>query len=412
MIGTHRMIGKDVTFKNLGLMIIDEEQRFGVRAKEHFKTLKEGIDCLALSATPIPRTLYMSLVGARDISLIHSPPRDRVPVKTIIAEEDLSLIRKAILRELARDGQVFVIHNRVETIYEYADRLKETVPEMEMVVGHGQMSADALDDVFHAFKEKRANVLVSTTIIESGIDIPAANTILIDRADRFGLADLYQLRGRVGRWNRKAYAYLLVPPNKVTLETAQKRLAALVENSGFGGGMKIAMKDLEIRGGGEILGSKQSGHVSAIGFHLYCKLLKRTILTLQGKAPKVVPEVRIHFPVDARITEEYVSDISLRMELYQRIGDAYVPEELEKLKREISDRFGPYPDSFLWLYHLARIKMIAGSKGFTSIVLKKNVLHVEKRTKEGTEERKTPFTLHENPEIFEQQLLKVLDFWQ
>lgn len=411
VIGTHRMIGKDVEFKNLGLVIIDEEQRFGVKAKEHLKAMTVGVDCLTLSATPIPRTLYMSMVGARDISLINSPPQDRLPIKTHLAEYDENLIKQAILRELNREGQVYIIHNRVQSIYEFANKIEKLVPQIKMVIGHGQMSGEELDFVFHQFKKKEANVLIATSIVENGIDIPEANTIIIDRADRFGLSDLYQLRGRVGRWNRKAYAYFLVPKNKELVELADKRLKALLESSGYGGGMKVAMRDLEIRGAGDILGTSQSGQISSIGFHLYCKLLKRTILTMQGKAPKVIVETKVEFPFDYQIPEQYVSDLSLRMELYQKIGEAFTLEELEEVESEMVDRFGPYPEAFAWLYHLARVKIFAGSHRFVYLGFKKNILKAERREKGELKTYQSPFNLSKDPKIFEEEMILTLKKW-
>lgn len=367
VIGTHRIVSEDVKFKDLGLVIVDEEQRFGVKAKEHLKKIKVGVDCLTLSATPIPRTLYMSLVGARDMSVISSPPQDRLPIKTIIAEPDWQLIKNAILRELARDGQVYFIHNRVESIEGVAAKIKELLPQARVIVGHGQMSADELDLVFHAFKSGRADILVATTIVENGIDIPNANTILIDRADRFGIADLYQLRGRVGRWNRRAYAYFLVPRFQSLPEIARKRLNALAESSGYGGGMKVAMRDLEIRGAGDMLGVEQSGHVASIGFHLYCKMLKRTIQTLQGKLPKFISEVKLEIPVDARLPEDYIDEVTLRLEIYQRLGEALSLEEADEIWNEMQDRYGTPPQPAEWLYRLTRLKIFAQFKGFTLI---------------------------------------------
>ena len=311
LIGTHRIVSSDVSFKNLGLVIIDEEQRFGVKAKEHLKHIRKEVDCLTLSATPIPRTLYMSLTGARDLSIISTPPEDRLPIQSVVCTANEELIKNALLRELARSGQAYVIHNRVETIFEMADKIRTMIPTARIVVGHGQMSAQELDNVFHLFKTGKADILVATSIIENGIDIPNANTILIDRADRFGLADLYQMRGRVGRWNRKAYCYFLVPNARELSEISRKRLSALTQSSGHGGGMKIAMHDLEIRGAGNILGTEQSGHVATIGFHLYCKLLKKTINALQKKeSPLFYQEVKMEFPFDARLPEEYINETS------------------------------------------------------------------------------------------------------
>ncbi|MCH9632945.1 MAG: Transcription-repair-coupling factor [Chlamydiae bacterium] len=408
VIGTHRVISKDVKFKNLGLVIIDEEQRFGVKAKEHLRSLKMGANCLTLSATPIPRTLYMSLVGARDISLINSPPQDRLPIKSQIIEEDPDTLKKAILREISRDGQVYIVHNRVASIYRYAEKIQKLVPEARILIGHGQMPADELDQVFHGFKNHEADILIATTIIESGVDIPNANTIIVDKADVYGLSDLYQLRGRVGRWNRKAYAYFVIQKNKMVLEIAQKRLSALLESSGYGGGMKIAMRDLEIRGAGEILGTSQSGHVSAIGFHLYCKLLKRTILSMQGQAPKTITETKIEFPVDCRIPDEYVPDLPLRMELYQRMGDAFTMESLKTIYTEMIDRFGRAPDSVLWLYHMQRLKVFTGSRKYTEIIYKKNFIIAKQRVKGEIKERPIPYVMPKEPHLFEEELISVL----
>ena len=383
IIGTHRIISKDVVFKNLGLIIIDEEQRFGVRAKEYLKKIKTGVDCLTLSATPIPRTLYLSLVGARKMSVINTPPQDRLPVKSFITTPDDKVIHQAILRELSRDGQVYVIHNRVETIFEIASKIKSLLPQAKVVVGHGQMSSAEIDQVFHAFKNGEVDVLVATTIVESGLDIPNANTILIDRADRFGMADLYQLRGRVGRWNRRAYCYFMAPQHKLRQEIVQKRLSALAESSGYGGGMKIAMRDLEIRGAGNILGEEQSGHVSAIGFHLYCKLLKKAVHSLQGKTPCILYDTKLEYDFEARLTEEYVNETCLRMEIYQRIGETETPEELDDLWKELKDRFGPPPKPAKWLYHLTRIRIFASKNAFSLLKFDKfTFLAEQKRGKE------------------------------
>jgi transcription-repair coupling factor (superfamily II helicase) len=365
LIGTHRLLSKDVKFKDLGLLVIDEEQRFGVRSKEHLKKMKVGLDCLTMSATPIPRTLYMSLVGARDMSVIGTPPQDRLPIKAFLAEGDDELISNALMREFARGGQAFFIHNRVETIFERATVIQKLVPAAKIGVVHGQMDSDDIDAVFHNFKQGNLNLLFATTIIENGIDIPNANTILIDRADTHGLADLYQLRGRVGRWNRAAYAYFLIPKNARLPEHTRKRLNALVEASGFGGGMKIAMRDLEIRGAGDMLGVQQSGQVSSIGFHLYCKLLKKTVDSIKKHKPITFDETKIESSFDARIPETYIDDVSLRMELYYRFGEASTYTELDDLLGEMKDRFGPPPSPVLWLYHLARLRAFGTVNQFT-----------------------------------------------
>lgn len=408
LIGTHRVISDDVKFKDLGLVVIDEEQRFGVKAKEHLKKIKLNVDCLTLSATPIPRTLYMSLVGVRDMSVINTPPQDRLPITTILTETSDQVIKNALLRELARDGQAFLIHNRVETIYDSADRIKKLLPQARVVVAHGQMHADEIDQMFHAFKSGQADILVATTIVENGIDIPNANTILIERADHFGMADLYQLRGRVGRWNRRAYAYFLVKGLHKMPEISRKRLQALSESSGYGGGMKVAMRDLEIRGAGNMLGLEQSGHVSAIGFHLYCKMLKRTVRTLQGEVPATICDTKIEFHVDARLPEEYVNAISLRMEIYQRLGEALSMEEVEAIWEELLDRFGAPPEPAQWLYRMTRIRVFGSLHGFGLLKFEKMTLLAE----QGRDDKKVSRVIQigqiKKPEEFETKVLQEL----
>ncbi len=410
LIGTHRLLSEDVLFKDLGLLIIDEEQRFGVRAKEHLKKFKAGVDCLTLSATPIPRTLYMSLVQARDMSVIGTPPQDRLPVKSILAETDFDLIQNAILRELARGGQSFFIHNRVETIYQRAEVIGKLVPAARIGVVHGQMDPDEIDPVFHHFKEGSLDLLFATTIIENGIDIPNANTILIDRADTYGMADLYQLRGRVGRWNRSAYAYFLIPKNVSLPEIAKKRLNALVEAGGYGGGMKIAMRDLEIRGAGDILGVQQSGQVSAIGFHLYCKLLKRAIDALKRQAPISFNETKLEFAFNARIPESYIPEVSLRMEFYYRFGDASNTAEIDDLLSELQDRFGTPPEELLWLYHLARLRVFASHHQFTLLKFQNLTLLAERQMGKEIEKHTLllPKKMQASPKEMENYLLEQL----
>jgi transcription-repair coupling factor (superfamily II helicase) len=408
LIGTHRLLSKDIQFKDLGLIIIDEEQRFGVRAKEKLKTLKVGVDCLTLTATPIPRTLYMTLIGAKEISVINTPPQDRLPIKTIIAERESSTIQNALLRELSRDGQAFFIHNRVESIFRITDELQKLVPQARIVTGHGQMSSDEIDSIFHSFKSGSADILVATTIVENGVDIPNANTILIDRADTFGLADLYQLRGRVGRWNRPAYAYFLVPKQRELPELARKRLQALIEASGFGGGMKIAMRDLEIRGAGDILGTEQSGQVSAIGFHLYCKLLKRTIDALRKKSAPTFYETKMEFGFRAHFPEKYISEPSIRMELYHRLGEISLPDEANAILEETQDRFGPPPPEVLWLHHLTRIRLFASQHHFTLLKFDTRTLYVEKQ--KGQEVIKKTLMIKEmkDPAALEKEVVAAL----
>jgi transcription-repair coupling factor (superfamily II helicase) len=294
VIGTHRLLQNDIAIKDLGLVVIDEEQRFGVMHKEKFKMLRRMVDVLTLSATPIPRTLYLALTGARDMSTIQTPPHDRLPVETIVTQYDERVIRDAIQRELNRGGQVFFLHNRVLTIQTMAQKLSGLLPNARILVGHGQMHSDELEEVMTKFINGEADVLLSTTIIESGLDIPNANTIIIDRADRFGLSDLYQLRGRVGRYKHQAYAYLLLPRHGNLLTDVRKRLSAIKQYSTLGSGFKIAMRDLEIRGAGNLLGAEQSGHITAVGFELYCQLLKQSVASLKGEKVKPRVEVRVN----------------------------------------------------------------------------------------------------------------------
>jgi len=408
LIGTHRIVSKDVAFSDLGLIVIDEEQRFGVRVKEHLKQLKVGVDCLTLSATPIPRTLYMSMIGARDVSIINTPPQDRLPIKSHIIERNNEVIKNALLRELSRDGQVFFVHNRVETIHKIADEIQKLVPEARIVVGHGQMSSDELDRVYHLFKNGEADILVATTIVENGVDIPNANTILIDRADQFGLASLYQLRGRVGRWNRPAYCYYLIPFKRELQELTLKRLNALVESSGYGGGMKIAMRDLEIRGAGDILGTKQSGQISSVGFHLYCKLLKKTIDAMKRKSAPSFIETKMEFLFDARLPEDYISEPSLRMELYHRLGEASSDEETDLILSEMKDRFGEPPLPMIWLYHLTRIRIHAQARNFTLLKFEKFTFTGERKYKKETIRQTVPLPKTKNPKEFEEAVKMLL----
>jgi transcription-repair coupling factor (superfamily II helicase) len=408
LIGTHRLISKDVVFKDLGLLIIDEEQRFGVRAKEHLKRMKVGVDCITLSATPIPRTLYLSLIGAKEISVINTPPQDRLPIKSLISERDPQLIKNALMRELSRDGQAFFIHNRIETIFRISEEIQNLLPEARVVTGHGQMSADELDSVFHAFKNGQADILVATTIIENGIDIPNANTILIDRADTFGLADLYQMRGRVGRWNRPAYAYFLIPRARELPELTRRRLHALTESSGFGAGMKIAMRDLEIRGAGDILGTQQSGQISSIGFHLYCKLLKKAIEALKKKSSPSFTETKMEFSFDAGLPEEYINETSLRMEIYHRLGEAVSMEDVDAILAELKDRFGPYPPQVLWLYHLTRLRLFASAHHFTLLKFENLTFTAERQSGETLVRKMIALPRTKKPDELEKQVIAAL----
>ncbi len=408
IIGTHRLVSDDVIFKDLGLIIIDEEQRFGVKAKEHLKKIKMGVDCLTMSATPIPRTLYMSLIGARDMSVINTPPQDRLPISTQIVEPNDQLLKNALMRELSRNGQAYVIHNRVETIFEKASHIQKLLPQARIAVVHGQMHPDEIDQAFHKFKSGNADILVATTIVESGIDIPNANTILIDRADTFGIADLYQLRGRVGRWNRRAYAYFMVPRLRSLPEISRKRLNALAEASGYGGGMKVAMRDLEIRGAGNILGMEQSGHVSSIGFHLYCKLLKRTIKVLQGKISSTLTDVKIECAADARIPDDYIHETNLRIEIYQRLGEAVEESEVEEIFTEIADRFGKYPLPVKWLYHLTKIRVFASKHSFTLLKWETFSMTAERQLGKKSVTKKILFSKTTDPAVFETRTINAL----
>jgi transcription-repair coupling factor (superfamily II helicase) len=410
LVGTHRLVSNDVIFKDLGLIIIDEEQRFGVRAKEHLKKIKTGVDCLTLSATPIPRTLYFSLVGARDMSVINTPPHDRLPIKTILAEKAPELMKNALLRELARDGQAYVIHNRVESIYRVANEVETLLPSARVGVVHGQMSSDEIDALFHRFKQGEIQVLIATTIVENGVDIPNANTILIDRADAYGMADLYQLRGRVGRWNRAAYAYLLVPKSRELHEISRKRLQALIETSGFGGGMKLAMRDLEIRGAGDLLGVQQSGNVSTVGFHFYCKLLKRAVDTLKKKTSPSFYDTRMEFKYEANLPSSYIPETSLRMEIYHRLGEACSRKDVDELFDELKDRFGELPPSTIWLKHLSRIRAFASQHQFTLLKFDTATLTVERQEGKETTLKKTFLPPFNSPQELEEKVIEMLCF--
>ncbi len=371
VIGTHRLVQPDVQFKQLGLVIVDEEQRFGVEHKEHLKSLRQLVDVLTLTATPIPRTLYMSLTGARDISTIQSPPQERLPVETIVTQYRDEIVRDAIRRELSREGQVFYLHNRVKTIERTLRHLQKLVPEARIAVGHGRMHERELEAVMNDFVQRRYDILLCTTIIESGVDIPNVNTILIERADRFGLSDLYQLRGRVGRYKHKAYAYLLLPRHGRLFTAAQDRVRAIRAYSGLGSGFKLAMRDLEIRGAGNILGAAQSGHIAAVGFDLYCQFLKRTIAQLKGEAPPPIIQVdlRLDFidpdPANADsaaatvIPPAYVDDEHARVTLYRRIAALSAEMEVTDLRTELKDRYGPVPPALDRLLKIATLKIRA-----------------------------------------------------
>jgi transcription-repair coupling factor (superfamily II helicase) len=418
VIGTHRLISGDVVFKDLALVVIDEEQRFGVLHKEKFKELFKLVDVLTLSATPIPRTLYLSLVGAKDMSTIETPPLNRLPVETVVSAYDERLIRAAIDRELERQGQVFFLHNRVATIERVRDRIVNLCPQARVEIGHGQMDADELEAVMARFIAGKIDVLVCTTIIESGLDIPNANTIIIDRADQFGLADLYQLRGRVGRAEHKAYAYLLLPREMMTVGAARKRISAIKQYSSLGAGFRIAMRDLEIRGAGSILGTAQSGHIVAIGFDLYCQLLKQAVSQLKGKKPRFRLDVDLKLDfvatneaefvpatattrrgdllpesfrdslgeggqstealanerIPAFIPITYVSEPGLRIRAYRDVAEVTTHEQLQRLQRDWRDRFGSFPPAVDNLFGLIEIKLAAAKSGITRVEVRERKL--------------------------------------
>ncbi|NTU79117.1 MAG: transcription-repair coupling factor, partial [Chloroflexales bacterium] len=418
VIGTHRLLSKDVRFKDLGLVVVDEEQRFGVRHKERLKQLRAEVDVLTLTATPIPRTLHMAMAGIRDLSVIDTPPEDRVPIKTYVLPYDEKLIREAILREIEREGQIYFVHNRIHSIYHVANRLKSLVPEARIGVGHGQLEERELERVMFDFFEGSYDVLVCTTIIESGLDVPNSNTIIIDDATNFGLAQLYQLRGRVGRSANRAYAYLLYRQEKPMTEEAQARLEAIQEATELGAGFRVAMRDLEIRGAGNLLGAEQSGHIAAVGFDLYSRLLEQAVKQLkasvdhmtrrQGEhtarrqggpasgegdgeavtrppghqvslaeaASKLVinekilvsPLVTLDLPLTAYLPMGYVTDERVRLAMYQRMVEAQTVEEVRELRKELQDRFGPPPEEAMHLLTWLQIKALALQAGVSSVV--------------------------------------------
>ena len=368
LIGTHRLLSKDAEFKDLGLVVVDEEQRFGVAAKERLKRKKTSIDSLTLSATPIPRTLQMGLSGLRDMSVIETPPRDRLAIQTMVVKFSKDVITSAIRHELEREGQVYVVHNRVESIYSLASMTKELVPEARVVVAHGSMTESELEKSMLAFVEGRADVLVATTIVENGLDVPRANTLIVHRADRFGLAQLYQLRGRVGRSDRPAFAYLMVPPGRVLSEVAQRRLAAIREFSDLGSGFRLAALDLEMRGAGNLLGGEQSGHVLAVGLDLYLKLLGDAVRELQAGFEASVPERTVlNLRIDLRLPETYIAEARDRILMYKRAADASRDEDAIAIEADLRDRFGPMPQEAMDLISYSRLRIRAEGLGLTRV---------------------------------------------
>ena len=374
VIGTHRLLSKDVEFKDIGLLIIDEEHRFGVKAKEKIKQYKANIDVLTMTATPIPRTMHMSIVGIRDMSVIYEPPQNRKPVQTYVLEYDTEVIKEAITRELERDGQVFYIFNNVENIQKKADDISRLVPEATVSYAHGRMTGKEIEDIMEEFIEKKTNVLVCTTILESGIDIPNANTIIVENADRMGLAQLYQIRGRVGRSSRQAYAYITYKKDKMLAEVADKRLKALKEFTEFGSGFKIAMRDLEIRGAGSLLGEIQSGHLEQVGYDTYCTLLDEVVKEMKGEEIEPSIDIQIDLNVTSYIPDEYISESSQKIEIYQNIALCKNEENIQNVVDEIIDRYGNMPEELENLLDIARIKYLAKPHYITKIASKKTAV--------------------------------------
>ncbi len=369
VIGTHRLLQPGVRFKDLGLVIVDEEQRFGVEHKEHLKHLRTAVDVLTMSATPIPRTLEMSLTGIREMSTIATPPEERHPVLTYVGAYDDKQISAAIRRELLRDGQVFFIHNRVESIERAAQRIRELVPEARVSVGHGQMSEDALEQVMVGFWEKRYDVLVCTTIVESGLDMPNANTLIVERADMFGLSQLHQIRGRVGRGRERAYGYFFYPPERPLTETAHERLATIAQHTELGAGMYVAMKDLEIRGAGNLLGGQQSGHIAAIGFDLYVRMVGEAVAEFKGERNEEAAEVKVDLPIDANIPHDYVTGERLRLEIYRKLAAAETADQLRAVREEVLDRYGLLPEQVEHLFGVAAFRILARAHRLTDIAV-------------------------------------------
>ncbi|HUU43863.1 MAG TPA: TRCF domain-containing protein, partial [Planctomycetota bacterium] len=367
LIGTHRIIQPDVTFRDLGLVIIDEEQRFGVAHKEHFKRLRATVDVLTLTATPIPRTLHMSLLGIRDISALETPPQDRQAIDTHVVRYDAKRVRDAVLRELNRDGQVFFVHNRVHNIRRVAAEVADAVPEARVAVAHGQMAERELAGHMDAFVHRRVDVLVATTIIESGLDIPNANTLFVNNADQFGLADLHQLRGRVGRYKHRAYAYFMIDPKRRVTPKAAKRLKAIEDYAELGAGFRIALRDLEIRGAGNILGAEQSGHIAAIGYDLYCTLLENAIGEMRGEPVEERPEVTLHIGLAALLPASYVPSEKDRLEIYRTLERATSREALDAVRVELVDRFGEPPETVRSLFTLHQLRQALERHGVLAV---------------------------------------------
>ncbi len=377
VIGTHRLFSKDVEWKDLGLLIVDEEQRFGVRHKERLKEIKTNVDVLTMSATPIPRTLHMSLLGLRDMSIIETPPKDRLAIHTVVAHFDKDVIKSAIEQELGRGGQVYFVHNRVDSIFMRAAFIQEMLPQCRVGVGHGQMGEAELERVLLGFMKHEYDVFVCTTIVENGLDIPLANTMIIEDAQRHGLSELYQLRGRVGRSNRRAYAYLMVPVDTELSDIARKRLAALKEFSDLGAGFKIAALDLELRGAGNILGGEQHGHIGAVGFDMYIRLLEETVHELKGEEVPLEIHSTINLGLEIRIPPDYIADEHQRMRAYKKIADANSPEQVKNVVDELADRYGPAPPSVGNLIKFSVLKSTAQGLGVEAIDRRQGAVNIK-----------------------------------
>jgi transcription-repair coupling factor (superfamily II helicase) len=396
IVGTHRLLSRDVHFKDLGLLVVDEEQRFGVAHKERIKQMRKRVDVLTMTATPIPRTLNMSLVGIRDMSVIETPPKDRLSIQTNVVKFDAPVIERAIRNELGRGGQVYFVHNRVESIFSIGNLLQRLVPEARIVVGHGQMGEDELERAMLGFVDRKFDVLLATTIVENGLDIPNANTIIINRADRYGLSQLYQLRGRVGRSDRAAYAYLLIPPQEALSPVARKRLAAIKEFSDLGSGFRVAALDLEIRGAGNLLGGEQSGHIDAVGFEMYTKLLEETIRELRGEEIEDDVRATVNLRVDLKIDEDYIQDMNQRLMVYRKVASARTRQELDATMEGIRDRYGPPPSSVLNLAEYGRVRILA------------DAIDVESIDREG---RMVVMRFRPNARLDPMRLVKVVGGW-
>jgi transcription-repair coupling factor (superfamily II helicase) len=402
VIGTHRLIQPDIEFSDLGLVIIDEEQRFGVAHKEHLKKLRTEVDVLTLTATPIPRTLYMALTGIRDISTIDTPPEERLPINTHVGPYDPKLVRRGILKELERGGQVFFVHNRVQTIKTFGAQVANLVPEARIGIAHGQMAEKELEKVMHEFTRGNLDILLSTSIIESGLDIPNANTLIVDRADTFGLAQLYQLRGRVGRGAQRAYAYFFKHRARPTTEEGALRLETLAENTQLGAGYSIAMRDLEIRGAGDFLGTRQHGQIAAVGLNLYTRLLAQSVKLLKEKgdlsedllpvsAVTFHPIISIDLPLEISIPADYIPDKDLRLKLYRRIADAHEMDKINAIELEFQDRFGPFPPPLENLFYQIKTRTYAELAGASSVSVENKSITIRfPQLPEGTPSRQYP----------------------